>query len=98
VQVIDDDGMGVVLPVFGQMRVVGRQIGVVVWQDGLVIVRPEPQDGGQSRRADDGKRNRRNGKSGTRADPASEGIGYQPAGVGQSELRGKDSAAVCLAG
>jgi hypothetical protein len=53
VQIVDHDGMGMMGPVFRKMRMVGRQVGVVVRQDGLVIGWPEAQHSRNASRAND---------------------------------------------
>jgi hypothetical protein len=52
---------------------------------------PEAQHRHQPGRADGGKDKGRHRKPNARADPPCKGIGDQPAGMGQRELRGEDS-------
>ena len=55
-QVIDHDGMGMMVPVFRKMRMVRRQVGVIVRKDSLVIGWPEAQHSRKARSADDRQR------------------------------------------
>ena len=91
-QIIDDEGMRMAVPgrrrALAPVRIVIRQVAVVMFQDGGVVRRPDPE---RCNGAGPGKRRHhkeRDGQSSAGAEPAGERIADKPAGVGQRKLRG----------
>lgn len=82
-QIVDDDSMGMVGAVFGQMRMVGRQVRVDMRQHGQVIGGPQAQHRHQTGRPDPRQHQRRDRqpRARARADTTRQWIRDQPAGV-----------------
>lgn len=85
VKIVDDVGVSVAisggLRAARPMRVVRRQIGMSVLEHLRIVDRPEQQCPDHAGGGDHSERQRRSREAGGRAEPASERIADQPAGV-----------------
>jgi hypothetical protein len=93
VQIVDDEGVGMVLCTLTlpKVRMLGRELRVSMGKDFGIVGRPERDSQASTKERKDTERAEGRRKAGCRAQPTCQGICDEPTGVGEGELSGEES-------